>query len=176
MKCARTFGFSGVCRFAGCEKRTGREGIFLREVCAAMTVCFHMFLCCSIIEPMGFLVLSCKPMHGPNMKSAGRQRQLKCAEPRVFVGMCHFVGRKDRGRKRICLPEASVAMLSCFGLFLFASTIEMLGFFSLGVRGPSTSKSSRSPTLSLARSETSFGYSCASVVCSFQQVLPAMPA
>ena len=147
MKCAGPFEFSGVCRFAGCEKRTGREGIFLREVCAAMTVCFHMFLCCSIIEPMGFLVLSCKPMHGPNLKSAGRQRQLKCAEPRVFAGMCHFVGRTDRGRKRICLPEASVAMLWCFGLF--GSTSEMLGFFSLGVRGPSTCESWPGPSLNL---------------------------
>ena len=103
LKCAGPCDFSGIYRFAGC----GKQGIFLSEVRAAMTLCFHMFSCCSIIEPMGFFLLSCKPMHGSNMKSAGRQRQLKCAEPRVFVGMCHFVGRKDRGRKRICLADAN---------------------------------------------------------------------
>ena len=101
-----------------------------------------------------------------------------CARPRAFSGVCRLSNcEKHLGCKRSLVTEACAALSLCFGLLLFSSIIQLrsvLGFSSLGVRGPSTCKSARSPTLNLARSETSFGYSQASVVSSVQQVLPAM--
>ncbi|CAJ1329366.1 unnamed protein product [Effrenium voratum] len=119
---------------ARCEECKGSAGIFLCEACAAMTSCFHMFLCGCIIEPIGFFLLSCKSTR-PNMKSAGWQRQLECAGPRSFAGVCRFVGREEKW------AQESVAKLPCVGLVLICSTIEMLDFSSLGVRARNNSNS-----------------------------------
>ena len=112
LKCAGQRAFSGVCRIARCEECKGSAGIFLCEACSAMTLCFHMFLCGCIIEPMGFFLLSFKSTR-PNMKSAGWQRQLECAGPRSFAGVCRFVGGEEQSwRKSVCFSPKRV-LQSC---------------------------------------------------------------